>query len=141
MRVRSTTRPTIPTPTEATAIAGQTSRPARSPLTVKNAPSIRNSPWARLITPIIPKITASPSEMMTSTATLPSSETASSIRWSYPMWFLVRRAGHRSARSVGELLVEVGILDQIADGLLVRRRDAGLRLEDLEALRVIGLGD
>jgi hypothetical protein len=48
--------------------------PALTQLSVANAPSIRNSPCARLITRIIPKMTASPIETMTSSDALSATE-------------------------------------------------------------------
>ncbi len=68
--------PNAPTKSAASTIASQMLIDQRVNCTVANAPTMRNSPWARLITRIIPKITASPIEMIASRATLFSTEMA-----------------------------------------------------------------
>src|SRR5438045_1627600 len=113
--------------------------PARLQLNVRKAPSIRNSPCARLITRIITKITASQTDTIARSAELCAMEMAMFSIWSGCSLAVGRAVSGSELRS--ELLVHVRVLDQVADAVLVRRRHGGRGAEDLEPVRAVRHGD
>src|SRR5262245_51492011 len=128
MRRRSTSSPNAPTARGASRIESQMSRPRRPRVRTLNAPSIMNSPWARLMTRIMPKMTASPREITTSVAMLPRTAIETTASWSKG----------RSAHGGGELRVLAGVADQVALALRIGA-DGVVGLHDVEA--VVGVAD
>src|SRR5439155_10308721 len=146
MIVRSMTRPRRPTTTGATAMPIQTLAPWAVTANTVKAPTMRNSACARLMTPIMPKITARPRARRMSVAIvyrMPNAVTATKS--------IVLRAAGPGRLQGGDatptlelrrvLRGLIRVLDQIAHLHSVRGRDVRKRLDDREAALLVHFGE